>query len=182
VSWLLVLFQVGLVDASEHRSLAGDAGVRGVPWFKIYFNGEGLHVISNGESAMYIFVFILLIARAGVDYEGPRDSVGLVAAVRTEAKDRGVEVAAPAKPRCGAMEAAQDRAGNGGHSGACTGKGLVSFGLCKQKLSDSKECSALTYKKGTCYLHDRSLQDHWTDKEEGGMYVVKFTKGLDRCI
>jgi len=42
------------VDASEHRGLAAEAGVRGVPWFKLYVNGQG------------------------VDYNGPRDASGLV--------------------------------------------------------------------------------------------------------
>jgi thioredoxin-like negative regulator of GroEL len=29
------------VDASAHRSLAGDLNVRGVPWLKLFINGEG---------------------------------------------------------------------------------------------------------------------------------------------
>ena len=147
-----------MVDASENRGLAAEAGVRGVPWFKLYFGGEG------------------------VDYEGPRDAVGLVGRVREECASQGVEVSAPAKPKCGSMDAAQDRGGNGGHGGACVGKGAVSFGLCKQKLADSKECSALTYKHGECYLHDRRREDHWSDRVDGAIYVTKYVKGLDRCL
>jgi len=149
---------VGVVDASEHRGLAAEAGVRGVPWIKVYFRGEG------------------------VDYDGPRDALGLVARIREDTKTAGVEITAPAKLKCGSLEASQDRGGNGGHGGACVGRGALSFGLCKQKLADSHECSALTYKNGECYLHDRRREDHWSDRVDGAIYVVKQTKGVDRCI
>lgn len=168
---------VGKVDASEHRALAADAGVRGVPWFKIYFNGEGKKSTISSNSTL-----ALLMPDTGTNYEGPRDAVGLVARVREEAMSQGIELIAPVKPKCGSLEATQDRGGNGGHGGSCTSKGQISIGLCKQKLVDSSECSALTYKNGECYLHDRRMPDHWSDKVPGAMYVVKQVKGIDRCV
>jgi len=132
--------------------------VRGVPWFKLYCNGEGQ------------------------DYDGPRDAIGLVNRVREEAATQGLALTVPTKPKCGSIESSQDLGGNGGHGGSCVSKGFISLGLCKQKLSDTAECSALTYKHGECYLHDRRMSDHWSDKVSGAIYATKATKGLDRCI
>lgn len=130
----------------------------------------------------HTYIYTHICTCIGVDYEGPRDYIGLVSQVREEAISAGFEIATPKKPKCGSMNAAQDRGGNGGHNDKCMSRGFISFGLCEQKLADSKECSALTFKHGECYLHDRSMTDHWSDKTEGAIYVTKFVKGLDKCI
>jgi hypothetical protein len=127
-------------------------------------------------------LYIFITHSKGVDYEGPRDAIGLVSRIREEAMASGFEIASPMKPKCGSLSASQDRGGNGGHSGNCMSRGFISFGLCEQKLADSKECSALTFKHGECYLHDRSMSDHWSDKTEGAIYVTKYVKGLDKCV
>ena len=149
----------------ENRLMvAADAKVYLVPHYKLYFNGGGV------------------ISHHGTDYEGPRDSSGLVAWVEEATRKAGVKIEPKAnRPPCGSIETVQNRVGNGGHNGMCQTKGAISFGLCKQKLSDTRECSALTYKSGECYLHDRHSSDHWSDEEKGGVYAIKRTSDLDRC-
>jgi hypothetical protein len=104
-----------------------------------------------------------------------------VAYVKQEAEKRGIKLTPPKFPACGSIEVKEDRAGNGGHSNLCQTNGKISFGLCKQRLSDSHACTALTYKHGECYLHDRGDADHWSDKTEGALYGIKFVPSLEKC-
>ena len=156
-------------EASNRRFVASEAGVFSVPVYKLYFN-EGSGVVDDYWGS--------------TDYgEGPtRDAEGLIAWVCKEAMKRGVALAAPARPPlCGSIDATADHGGFGGHRGSCQSRGKISYGLCKQKLADSRECTALTYKQGECYHHDRRSEDHWAGAVEGATYAAKVHPDLDKC-
>lgn len=75
----------------------------------------------------------------------------------------------------------------GGHSEACFQSKPVSYEYCRILLSVSPNCSALSYKYGNCWLHDRARRDFAEVQLPGGstapeIRVVKLTHGLDQCV
>ena len=111
------------VDAFAERELAANIGVRGVPWVRIYYDGG-----------------------AWEDYDGPIDAEGMLQDLLKHQAFRRAGVKLAERPPCGDLNVYHAKAGFGGHSAACRSHGQTSFGLCKQILSDSKDCSAMTYK------------------------------------
>lgn len=88
-----------------------------------------------------------------------------------------------AKLVCGHLSPVLDAVtGYGGHSGRCGVLGITSFAACQRELVAAEDaCSALTYKLGTCELHDRTRHDFWHGHEPDARYVAKLSAEVDFC-
>lgn len=86
---------------------------------------------------------------------------------------------------CGELVTIPSVSLEGGHTNNCFQEKPISYEYCRMMLQQSPSCSALTYSRGNCWIHDRSKRDFTIESQPrvnaASLSIVKLDGAMGEC-